>query len=330
MVETAISYQYGMEEMDILIGEVRKYIDCLQYPDLTDHAWLKQMCSIGEELAGKLSGLASSLGETHATVYKSIKVLNERLRSFILKLAEHPNHQDLLDSRNLLARSYEEFLLELNKLCLAGAEALTRSRQLKPTNYARNFFHVTMGITGSTLYYFVLDRIQAVAILVAIFLVFGILEITRRFSGRWNDYLVDKVFGAIARPSERYRVNSSTFYVMALILIVLLLPKIPVIAATLVLALADPAASLIGKRWGHLKLFRDKTMAGSLAFFLVGFLVVASFLFMVASDLGIMRIAVTSLVIAFYGALTELLSSRIDDNFSVPIICAVVGTLMLI
>ncbi len=78
-----------------------------------------------------------------------------------------------------------------------------------------------MGLTGAILYYFVLTRIQALAILVAIFLVFGVLEITRRFSGRWNDYLVDKVFGAIARPSERYRVNSSTFYVMALIIIVL-------------------------------------------------------------------------------------------------------------
>ena len=153
-----------------------------------------------------------------------------------------------------------------------------------------------MGLTGAILYYFVLTRIQALAILVAIFLVFGVLEITRCFSGRWNDYLVDKVFGAIARPSERYRVNSSTFYVMALIIIVLFLPKLPVIAAVLVLAFADPAASLIGKRWGRLTLFRDKTLAGSLAFFTVGTLAVASFLLVAASDLGVMHIAGASSV----------------------------------
>lgn len=141
---------------------------------------------------------------------------------------------------------------------------------------------------------------------------------------------MDKVFGAIARPSERYRVNSSTFYVMALIIIVLFLPKLPVIAAVLVLAFADPAASLIGKRWGRLTLFRDKTLAGSLAFFTVGTLAVASFLLVAASDLGVMHIAGASLIIAFSGTLTELLSSRIDDNFSVPIVCAVVGTLLLL
>lgn len=178
MVETTASYQYSLE-LDILIDEVRKFIDRFQHPDFTDHAWLNRMCSIGEELAGRLSGLASAFGERNIAAYKSIKCLAERLRSFTVKLTEHSNHRELLDYRNLLARSYEELLLELNNLRLAGAEALGRSRQLKPTNYARNLFHLSMGLTGAILYYFVLTRIQALAILVAIFLVFGVLEITQ-------------------------------------------------------------------------------------------------------------------------------------------------------
>ncbi len=327
-METVVSYRENLE-LDDLIDEVRKFIDRIEHFHISDHKWLNRMRSSGEELAAKLSELATAFGTGNITAKKSIKALAEHLGAFTVKLTEHSNLGDLHDSLKVLARSYEELLLELNKLRLAGAEALHRSRQLKPTNYVRNLFHISMGLMGSFLYYFVLTRLQAVAILTAIFVLFGILEITRRLSGRWNDILVDRVFGAFSRPSERYRINSSSFYVLALIVIALFLPKLPVIAATLVLAFADPAASLIGKRWGRVTLFRDKTWAGSLAFFGVGALVVAIFLFLAAPDLGPLRIMATSLLVGFSGALTELLSTRIDDNFSVPIICAVVGTLLL-
>lgn len=33
--------------------------------------------------------------------------------------------------------------------------------------------------------------------------------------------------------------------------------------------------------------------------------------------------------LAVVGAVTELLSSRIDDNFSIPVVCAAVGALLL-
>ncbi len=68
MVETTASYQYSLE-LDILIDEVRKFIDRFQHPDFTDHAWLNRMCSIGEELAGRLSGLASAFGERNIAAY---------------------------------------------------------------------------------------------------------------------------------------------------------------------------------------------------------------------------------------------------------------------
>jgi dolichol kinase len=328
VLETVVSYRENLE-LDDLIDEVRTFIDRIEHFRISDHNWLKRMRSSGEELATRLSQLAAALSTGNATARKSIKILAEHLGAFTVKLTEHASMVDLHDSLNLLARSYEELLLELNKLRLAGAEALHRSRQLKPTNYVRNIFHISMGLMGALLYSFVLTRLQAVAILTAVFVLFGILEITRRLSSRWNDYLVDRVFGAFSRPSERYRINSSSFYVLALIVIVLFLPKLPVIAATLVLAFADPAASLIGKRWGRVTLFRDKTWVGSLAFFAAGTLAVVIYLFLAAPDLGPMRIIATSLIVGFSGALTELLSTRIDDNFSVPIICAVVGTLLL-
>jgi dolichol kinase len=52
------------------------------------------------------------------------------------------------------------------------------------------------------------------------------------------------------------------------------------LVAVLVLGVGDPAATLIGKRFGRrFKLYRQKSLAGSLAFVAASFITVATFLF---------------------------------------------------
>ena len=317
------------ESLDQLIDEIHDFVDRIQNPRVGDTNWRTRMRRVGTDLAEKMSAFAASASGKQAAASESMGRLAERLQSYTEALSEHPNIQALRERRETLARTYEEFIIDLRERRVARAAALAQSRQLKPRNYARNVFHAMNAILGATMYAFFLPREQALMVLGTLFGIFFVFEVSRRFSDRWNDFLVDKVFGAISRPSERYRTNSATVYLVALLLIVAVFPQLPVLAAVLVLGFGDPVASLVGKRWGKRKLFRDKSWAGTLAFFTASFAVVVALFLFFAPDLGTLRMLWVAAAIAAVGAVTELLSSRVDDNFSIPITCAAVGALLL-
>ncbi len=329
MVQNSTFYKHNEETLDALLEEVRLFIDRVQSPRLKDSAWVERMRQAGEELSLKAADFAAHAGEKHAAVCEALKLLAERLTAYSGELAGPATQQALRDRGEMLARSYEEFLIELKKRQLTRASTLIQTLRLKPANYVRNIFHSLMGLIGVICYYFFLTRPQALAILGTLLVIGVILETGKRYSEHWNRFLMDKVFAAISRPSERYRINSATLYLTALTLIVFLFPKLPVLAATLVLAFSDPAASIIGKRWGVKKLYRDKSLAGTIAFFGVGVLAAGGFLLMAVPDLGLLRIIAVAAAIAATGAVTELFSSRIDDNFSIPVACTLVGVLLL-
>lgn len=315
---------------DEVVERLREYISAMQRPRIGDSTWIASARQTGADLVSALDRAGVLLKETHESGHHRLVALGDQLRAFIDELAERPTIRSLDARRRALARSYEELRLELGaSLHEAGGEAWEGLDELKPTNYARNAFHVTMGITGVTMYHLLLTRSQALMVLWTIFGVFGTLEVTRRFSRRWNDFLVDKVFGAISRPSERFRVNSATLYLAALILITTFFPQRAVEAALLILAIADPVASIAGRRWGARKLFRDKSFAGSGAFFLAAAMSTATLLLLTEGSFDAGRIAAVAAALAAAGTITELLSSRIDDNFSIPVVCAGVGALLL-
>ena len=95
------------------------------------------------------------------------------------------------------------------------------------------------------------------------------MEIARRLSDRVNERLM-RVFKHVAHPHERYRVNSSTWYVTALLLLALFGTRLSQSLAVVVLAVADPAAALIGRRFGRTRLLDNRSLEGTLAFFVVG------------------------------------------------------------
>lgn len=197
-----------------------------------------------------------------------------------------------------------------------------RQAHLKPTNYARSVFHALSGLAGALLYHFLLSRNEAIAILLSIAAVFATLEVSRRLSKRWNDFLVDRAFGLIARPFERHHTNSSSYFLLALTVSVFVFPKEAVETGVLVLAFADPMATLIGKRYGRRKLLRDKSVVGTLAFLATALLVVALFSALAFSAWSLWQLAVFTLAISLVGTATETLTTRLDDNFTIPILCA--------
>ncbi|MEZ4221863.1 MAG: hypothetical protein R3B13_13100 [Polyangiaceae bacterium] len=192
---------------------------------------------------------------------------------------------------------------------------------LRPKNLRRSLFHVT---SGSIVLILVEEILPLWGLIVApaIFAgTFWFLEILRRFSARANDGLM-WFFRHVAHPHERHRVNSSTWYATALLLISFIqLPMVCAVAVA-VLGIADPAAGLVGRRWGKVSLIHGRTLEGTLTFFLTGTLAALAVLSIWHAQVGWSARLGVAAAAAGVGALVELFSHRMDDNFSVPVSAA--------
>lgn len=202
------------------------------------------------------------------------------------------------------------------------ARALSREDihvpSLRPTNYARNVLH--LGSAAFALGALELSPTWNVAIAIAAgFAAVGIsLEIGRRLSSRVNDFCM-WLFGRTAHPHEAHRVNSATWYAVAVLLMALCQQVVPSAIALVVLGIGDPCAAIVGRRLGRVRLVNGRSLEGSLAFVLAGGATAAAFVSLVHPELGLVATVVGSAAGALAGAVAELFSRRIDDNFSVPL-----------
>ena len=265
----------------------------------------------GTLLSDRLDGLARSLRAMVAT-------LRER----------QPTLSDLKGRWQSLGEQYEELLAHVRRLRVpfpAGAEV----GHLKPRNLARNLFHAAMGVVGIGVYEFLLDRRGTLIVGCSILSLFLLLEVTRRLWPSWNEQLYRRLFFRIGRPAEAKQACTSTWYLSGLMLGVWLLPKHAIELGALVLAFGDPAASLAGKRWGKRKLVADKSLVGTLTFFLVSAVLCAAFLWWRVPLASSSQAIVIALAVAAVGAVTELGSTRLNDNLSIPLLAGLTAALLL-
>lgn len=191
---------------------------------------------------------------------------------------------------------------------------------LRPTNYARNAFHVCWGLIGLSLIEFVLT-VDGLMWAAGGFAVYGwTTEATRRIWPRWNE-VVMKLYGRIAHPHEWHRVNSATWYATALVALAATRSPLLCAVGVAVLAVADPAAALIGRRFGRIKLINGRSLEGSLAFVFAGVALTAPLLAGL-HGFGWPHAFALAAGGSLTGALAELVSKRVDDNLTIPIATA--------
>src|SRR5690606_22680697 len=135
------------------------------------------------------------------------------------------------------------------------------------------------------------------------------------------------LFRHISHPHEAHQVNSSTWYATALVLLALTQEARLCLVGVTVLGLADPAAAIVGRRFGRLKLVNGRTLEGSLTFVLIGALASFAALFALSGPIfpaaSTSTIATAAALGALFGAVAELFSGRrVDDNMSVPLASA--------
>ena len=141
---------------------------------------------------------------------------------------------------------------------------------------------------------------------------------------------ISKYFGRWMRPEEattepaRLKLNGATWIMLSATLLALIVViPLPYAGASLAMfMLGDAAAALIGRRWGRTPLWPgEKTLEGTLAFFVVGSIFMAFLIHPVIPwPLGILAAATA--------ALLEWLPLPLNDNIRVPVLVAGLITIL--
>jgi dolichol kinase len=246
-----------------------------------------------------LSGMRARLGE-----------LAELLEQALPSTDRTNVQQRWEDFRLSVSPAYERLAASLSTLDI-------HVPALRPTNYARNIFHIGNALLCAAIIHWMVDVHSTIIVtLVAASLAWS-MEISRRFVPRINDLLM-WIFRPFAHPHEAWRVNSATWYATALVILALVQDLTIASTAIIVLGFADPAAAVIGRRFGKVKLLHGRSLEGSCTFVLVG--TVSAWLWLLlAHDFTPMLALSWAIAGALAGALAELFSRRIDDNLSIPL-----------
>lgn len=217
----------------------------------------------------------------------------------------------LVELRTRVQPSYEAIVRSL-------AEERVSVPSLRPTNYARNVLHLASAATGIVALELVPSWPWATGIALAFALSGWTLEITRTRSEAVNRFCMS-LFGRTAHPHEAHRVNSATWYATALVILSLTQALVPCLVALCVLGVGDPAAAIIGRRFGRHELVHGRTLEGTLAFVLAGGAAALGYLALLHPSTPVLVAPVASFAGALVGAIAELTSRRIDDNLSIPL-----------
>ena len=142
------------------------------------------------------------------------------------------------------------------------------------------------------------------------------LELARRHFPNLNDWFLAR-FSVLLKQSESTRVLGSTYMMASSLIVFLFFEKEVAILALLYIAVGDPLAGTLGKRFGRIKI-GSKSLEGTFAFAVGAGGVGCAF---IAGGLEVPYwVALSG---AGLGALVELFPSPLDDNLTVPPVSAV-------
>jgi dolichol kinase len=151
-------------------------------------------------------------------------------------------------------------------------------------------------------------------LILAIFLFFLLSLEILRFKYKKINEKIFFFFSSFLKEKEKRTISSTTTYFLSMFLVVLLFSKEVAIASLCILVFADISSALVGTRLGKIKITKNKTLEGTIAFFLtcliIGF-ILRYLNFPFKKNAILLCASVSSMV--------ELIP-YLDDNLSVPLV----------
>lgn len=217
--------------------------------------------------------------------------------------------------------AYEQLAASLKPLDI-------HARSLRPTNYARSVYHALSGLFAVVLVEAVLPGSWLLPIAAGCTALAWTLELSRR-RWSWMNTLLMRLFKPFAHPHEAWRINSATWFTSALLVLAMIGEPVLISAALVVLALGDPIAALVGRRWGSISLANGRSLQGTAAFVVTGAIAVLALVALQYPTLGLGTALALAVGGSLAGGLAELFAQRVDDNFAIPVSVAGAGMAVL-
>jgi len=164
-----------------------------------------------------------------------------------------------------------------------------------------------------------LSRGAALAIMIPITILMLLIDI-----GRLRDWRIWRALKGIVSPIIREHEKMGDFTGASYILLtscfaIALFPKPVAIAAMAFIMAGDPAAAIIGRKFGRIR-YSEKSLEGSLAFL---------FMALIVAEVTPQLPLIVGIIGAVVATVTEALSLHLDDNASVPLVSGVVMELLM-
>lgn len=174
--------------------------------------------------------------------------------------------------------------------------------------YSRKLFHLIAGsIIPLSYLYSGLYEFNAIKLLFPFLFLFIVFEYFRLFNKKFNKF-IHRSFDFLFKKGEEVRLSSGLTYILGCFITILYFERNIAITGMFILNIADPLACITGTKLAKIKIINNKTLEGSLVFFLMSIIIILLFF-----DLR------TALICGFFCALTELLiRPPLDDNFLLP------------
>jgi dolichol kinase len=191
----------------------------------------------------------------------------------------------------------------------------TKQTNLYQKECCRKLFHLAGIILPITAWYLPKQSLIIFGISYGLILSF---ELLRQNSSVFNNIFIN-IFGHFLRQHEMNKEKSSfigSYYVLlGALLAVILFPNIIAITALSIMVISDTFSALIGMKYGKTKL-AGKSLEGSLAFAISGFVTVLAIYYIAGLDLKFVFIGFIAVLIA---AIVELYSRliKLDDNLAI-------------
>ncbi len=178
----------------------------------------------------------------------------------------------------------------------------------KPIRY---LWHLLGGLLLPTIYYLTDKRISLIVFGI-FFIFFFLADFLRLRYLKFNQWTL-KYLGGIIKEEERDRFSGNPYYISGAFLSVLLFEKGIAIASLCFVACGDLAASLIGKRYGRIKI-KKKSLEGGLGS-LLACLLIGIILLVLRLNLSFGILCIGALA----ASIVELFSPGRKDNLTIPL-----------
>lgn len=193
----------------------------------------------------------------------------------------------------------------------SGGDGLARVvRRTEGVQPWRRVFHMACGVAMAAIVHVIGPGSPVPVATLAVALAAAVVLDWIRLRSRAANKRFFRFFSALASPREARKVASSTWFLLGALTVLVVTPDSLFVPAMLVLAVADPSASVVGRLWGRHRLGKG-SWEGTTAFFLVAVAVLVPFVGPQAA-----------LIAAAAVAALEVMPIGIDDNLTVPLATA--------